>query len=50
MQTKHKFGIVFQRVGQTTEEEMFGNENHGAAMEEFLDLLGERVELQGFTG
>jgi hypothetical protein len=50
MQTKHKFGIVFQRLGQTTEDELFGNENHGAALEEFLDLLGNRVELKGFTG
>eukprot|EP00118_Oscarella_pearsei_P003610 m.15058 g.15058 ORF g.15058 m.15058 type:complete len:807 (+) comp26140_c0_seq1:165-2585(+) len=50
LQTKHKFGIIFQRLGQTEEEEMFGNENHGAAMEEFLDLLGETIDLKGFQG
>jgi hypothetical protein len=29
---------------------MFGNEKHSAAMEEFLELLGDRVTLQNFKG
>ncbi|KFM74993.1 GTPase-activating Rap/Ran-GAP domain-like protein 3, partial [Stegodyphus mimosarum] len=29
---------------------MFGNEVHSKAMEEFLQLLGEKIELRGFTG
>ena len=27
---------------------MFGNESHSEAMEEFLNLLGDRVKLKGF--
>ena len=50
LQTKHKFGVIFQRIGQTEEEEMFGNEHHGAAMEEFLDVIGNTVDLKGFQG
>ncbi|GIY59226.1 rap1 GTPase-activating protein 1 [Caerostris darwini] len=47
---KMKFGIIYQKRGQTTEEEMFGNETHSPAMEEFLQLLGDKVELKGFSG
>ncbi|GFT83030.1 rap1 GTPase-activating protein 1 [Trichonephila clavipes] len=47
---KMKFGIIYQKRGQTTEEEMFGNEMHSPAMEEFLQLLGDKVELKGFSG
>ncbi|XP_054709385.1 rap1 GTPase-activating protein 1-like [Uloborus diversus] len=47
---KLKFGVIYQKAGQTTEEEMFGNEFHSPAMEEFLQFLGEKIELKGFTG
>ena len=46
----YKFGVVYQRFGQTQEEEVFGNERHSPAMDQFLDVLGDRVQLQGFTG
>lgn len=42
--------VNFSRLFQTTEEELFGNKAHGAAMEEFLQLLGERVQLKDFKG
>ncbi|ESO91442.1 hypothetical protein LOTGIDRAFT_105226, partial [Lottia gigantea] len=45
-----KFGIIYQKFGQTTEEELFGNVSHSPAMEEFLDLIGEKVSLQYFKG
>lgn len=45
-----KFGIVYQRAGQLTEEELFGNINHSPAMEEFLHMLGDRVKLKDFQG
>lgn len=45
-----KFGIIYQRFGQTSEEELFGNVNHSPAMEEFLDMLGDRVLLKEFKG
>ncbi len=32
------------------EEEVFGNATHSAAMDEFLDLLGDRVSLKDFQG
>ena len=35
-----KFGVVYQRVGQTTEEALFGNRNHSPAMERFLEMIG----------
>uniref|UniRef100_T1JHZ5 Rap-GAP domain-containing protein n=1 Tax=Strigamia maritima TaxID=126957 RepID=T1JHZ5_STRMM len=45
-----KFGIIYQRFGQTTEEELFGNMSHSPAMDEFLDMLGDRVKLKDFKG
>ena len=35
---------------KTTEEELFGNTSHSPAMEEFLDILGDRVSLKDFKG
>ncbi|XP_035208746.1 rap1 GTPase-activating protein 1-like isoform X1 [Stegodyphus dumicola] len=45
-----KFGIIYQKFGQTTEEELFGNRKHSPAMEEFLDVLGNRIKLKDFKG
>ncbi|GFU20600.1 rap1 GTPase-activating protein 1 [Nephila pilipes] len=45
-----KFGVIYQKYGQTTEEELFGNRTHSPAMEEFLDLLGNRIKLKDFKG
>ena len=47
---KFKFGVVYQCVGQSTEEEMFGNRNSSPALDEFLEMLGEKVELKNFSG
>uniref|UniRef100_W5N3Q3 Signal-induced proliferation-associated 1 like 1 n=1 Tax=Lepisosteus oculatus TaxID=7918 RepID=W5N3Q3_LEPOC len=44
-----KVGIMYCKAGQSSEEEMYNNESAGPAMEEFLQLLGERVRLKGFT-
>ncbi|XP_062303840.1 signal-induced proliferation-associated 1-like protein 2 isoform X1 [Osmerus eperlanus] len=46
---QHKVGILYCRTGQRTEEEMYNNENASPALDEFLDLLGQRVRLKGFT-
>ncbi|KAJ8266417.1 hypothetical protein GJAV_G00130190 [Gymnothorax javanicus] len=43
-----KVGIMYCKAGQSSEEEMYNNEAAGPAFDEFLDLLGERVRLQGF--
>lgn len=42
-------GVMYCRAGQSTEEEMYNNEVAGPALEEFLQLLGEKVRLRGFT-
>ncbi|KAJ8320932.1 hypothetical protein KUTeg_002519 [Tegillarca granosa] len=46
----HKFGIIYQTFGQTKEEELFSNKSHSPAMEEFLNLIGDRVQLKDFKG
>ena len=47
---KFKFGVLYQKFGQLTEESIFGNRNHSAAMEEFLEMLGRKVELSQHEG
>ncbi|KAJ8264210.1 hypothetical protein GJAV_G00146490 [Gymnothorax javanicus] len=46
---QHKVGILYCKGGQSTEEEMYNNESAGPAFDEFLDLLGQRVRLKGFS-
>ncbi|CDW57302.1 Rap GAP domain containing protein [Trichuris trichiura] len=46
----YKFGVIYQKFGQTSEEELFGNISHGKKMEEFLEILGDRVKLLDFKG
>ncbi|KAK1154872.1 signal-induced proliferation-associated 1-like protein 2 isoform X1 [Acipenser oxyrinchus oxyrinchus] len=45
---QRKFGIMYCKAGQSTEEDMYNNESASSSFEEFLDLLGERVRLKGF--
>lgn len=45
-----KFGVLYQRFGQTTEEELFGNMNSSPALDEFLQLLGQRIPLKDHKG
>ncbi|UJR23704.1 hypothetical protein I4U23_026685 [Adineta vaga] len=40
---QHKFGIIYQRTNQMTEEDIF-------TMNRFLDLIGDRVKLKDFQG
>ncbi|XP_042188671.1 signal-induced proliferation-associated 1-like protein 2 isoform X2 [Callorhinchus milii] len=46
---QHKVGVLYCKAGQSTEEEMYNNEAGGPVFEEFLDLLGHRVRLKGFS-
>ncbi len=46
----YKFGCVYQKVGQTTEEQLFGNQTHSRAMDEFLDMLGHQIDLSQHRG
>ncbi|CAG0895690.1 unnamed protein product [Cyprideis torosa] len=43
-------GVIYQRFGQTTEEELFTNSLPSPAFEEFLELLGRRVQLKDHEG
>ncbi|XP_041038371.1 rap1 GTPase-activating protein 1-like, partial [Carcharodon carcharias] len=47
---RFKFGILYQRQGQVTESELFGNTEESEEFEEFLQLCGERIQLQDFKG
>ncbi|XP_062873354.1 rap1 GTPase-activating protein 2a isoform X2 [Trichomycterus rosablanca] len=45
-----KFGVIYQKFGQTSEEELFGNNEETPAFTEFLSVLGDNIELQDFKG
>ncbi|XP_042069903.1 rap1 GTPase-activating protein 2 isoform X2 [Haplochromis burtoni] len=46
----YKFGVIYQRFGQVSEEELFRNNEETPAFTEFLQLLGDTVDLQDFKG
>lgn len=46
--SKHKIGILYCKAGQTTEEEMFANTDPSPEFVEFLDMIAEKVPLNGF--
>ncbi|XP_035908717.1 rap1 GTPase-activating protein 1 isoform X2 [Anopheles stephensi] len=48
--TNFKFGVLYQRFGQTTEEELFCNSETTPAFDEFLDVLGQRIRLRDHKG
>ncbi|XP_053546204.1 rap1 GTPase-activating protein 1 [Bombina bombina] len=45
-----KFGVIYQKTGQTSEEELFSTIDESPAFAEFLELLGDQVFLQDFKG
>uniref|UniRef100_A0A3Q3XEP5 Rap-GAP domain-containing protein n=1 Tax=Mola mola TaxID=94237 RepID=A0A3Q3XEP5_MOLML len=45
-----KFGVLCQKEGQFTEEDILSNNEESEEFKEFLSILGETIELQGFTG
>ncbi|KAG1448146.1 hypothetical protein G6F56_009030 [Rhizopus delemar] len=47
---RYKFGVLLVKEGQTKEEEWFANQHDSPAFEHFLDIIGHRVELRGYTG
>lgn len=49
--TNFKFGVLYQRFGQTTEEELFCNKAPASpAFDEFLSMLGDRIQLRDHKG
>ncbi|KAI3361129.1 hypothetical protein L3Q82_013327, partial [Scortum barcoo] len=45
-----KFGILYQKDGQFTEEDILSNNEESEEFKEFLSILGQTIQLQGFTG
>ncbi|EFA75957.1 hypothetical protein PPL_10533 [Heterostelium album PN500] len=43
-----KFGVLYCAANQSVEEEMFSNEFGSDDFNEFLSILGERIQLQGW--
>jgi len=43
--TTFKFGLIYQKFGQVSEEALFANRCHSPAMEEFMQLLGQVITL-----
>ena len=48
VKNKHKIGILRVKAGQTNEEEIFANSHEPGPFDEFLNIIGQRVKLQGF--
>uniref|UniRef100_A0A183CD73 Rap-GAP domain-containing protein n=1 Tax=Globodera pallida TaxID=36090 RepID=A0A183CD73_GLOPA len=47
----YKFGVIYQKFGQITEEELFSNDaSNCSAFDEFLSVIGHRVQLRNFDG
>jgi len=45
-----KFGVLYQRFAQTTEEQIFSNRHSSPAFDEFLTILGQRINLKSHKG
>ncbi|CAF97116.1 unnamed protein product, partial [Tetraodon nigroviridis] len=45
-----KFGVLYAKEGQLTDDEMFSNETGSESFDKFLSLLGDSVTLQGWAG
>eukprot|EP01101_Sappina_pedata_P007987 TRINITY_DN4332_c0_g1_i1.p1 TRINITY_DN4332_c0_g1~~TRINITY_DN4332_c0_g1_i1.p1 ORF type:complete len:772 (-),score=183.95 TRINITY_DN4332_c0_g1_i1:143-2458(-) len=47
---RYKFGVMYVKDGQTDENQFFQNSETSAEYEDFLDFLGDRIELKGWKG
>ncbi|XP_043354710.1 GTPase-activating Rap/Ran-GAP domain-like protein 3 isoform X6 [Dermochelys coriacea] len=45
-----KFGVLYAKDGQLTDDEMFSNETGSDSFQRLLNLLGDTVTLKGWTG
>lgn len=50
LQRNFKFGVLYCRPGQKTEDEMYANVRGSPAFEEFLEFLGTKIELAQWSG
>ncbi|XP_075209723.1 LOW QUALITY PROTEIN: rap1 GTPase-activating protein 2 [Chanos chanos] len=50
MSQNFKFGVLYQKEGQLTEEDILSNTEESEEFKDFLSILGQTVKLRGFTG
>ncbi|XP_061675003.1 rap1 GTPase-activating protein 2 [Syngnathoides biaculeatus] len=50
MSSNFKFGVLYQKENQLTEEDILSNNEESEPFTDFLSILGDTVQLQGFTG
>ncbi|KAI7903560.1 uncharacterized protein BX663DRAFT_423663, partial [Cokeromyces recurvatus] len=51
LHTKYKFGVLLIKEGQTKEEEWLSNDGYDSeGFNEFLDIIGRKIELKGYMG
>ncbi|XP_043259850.1 GTPase-activating Rap/Ran-GAP domain-like protein 3 isoform X1 [Colletes gigas] len=43
-----KFGVIYAKMGQTTDDEMLSNEEGSPSFQNFLEILGERIQLKNW--
>ena len=46
----HKFGLIYQAVGDTTEKELFQRFEHSERMDKFMAMLGTKIDLANHSG
>ena len=46
----HKFGLIYQAVGDTTEKELFQRFEHSKRMDKFMEMLGTKIDLAKHSG
>eukprot|EP01114_Cavostelium_apophysatum_P018177 TRINITY_DN5569_c0_g1_i1.p1 TRINITY_DN5569_c0_g1~~TRINITY_DN5569_c0_g1_i1.p1 ORF type:complete len:397 (+),score=50.28 TRINITY_DN5569_c0_g1_i1:225-1415(+) len=46
----YKFGVIYCKEGQVSENDMFSNREGSSEFEHFLGLLGDKVRLNGWKG
>lgn len=45
-----KFGVIYAKSGQTTDDEFLSNRDGSPAFDDFLSLLGDKIPLKGHKG
>ncbi|KAI9345431.1 hypothetical protein BD770DRAFT_302978, partial [Pilaira anomala] len=50
LHTRYKFGVLLIKQGQTREEEWFSNDHDSEPFNNFLNIIGKKVKLKGYSG
>jgi hypothetical protein len=45
----YKFGVVYCKEGQASENDMFSNQSSSKEFSEFMDLMGDKIKLKGWN-